>query len=212
MQARLRPVRKRTTIRACAGAFVRAFVGAFVAVGAFLGPGPAAAETWVVDPDASRIDIVYEINGKPWEGAFTRFSGAGAFDPDDIETAGMRLEIETESIDVGNVFGTAVAKTTDWLSVEAHPTAVFELTSLTPLADGRYRMAGALTLRGRTHEVAGEIALETGAAARSTGETRFDRSLFGVGVGFTALFVTIGDMISVRFDIVARRAAEGEGG
>ncbi|MEM7522871.1 MAG: YceI family protein [Pseudomonadota bacterium] len=160
---------------------------------------------WTIDAEASRLEIVYLIDGKAWRGDFGTFSGEGRFDPDAPEAAEMELLIETDSIDVGNIFGTAVAKTIDWLDVETHPTARYVLDDMTLIGDGRFRTVGTLTMRGVSHQVDGELTLNVGDVASAAGETVFDRSLYGVGVGFTALFVTIGDPISVEFDLVARR-------
>ncbi|MEM8754166.1 MAG: YceI family protein, partial [Pseudomonadota bacterium] len=122
----------------------------FAAALAFAVAGEAAAApmVWRVDAAASTLDIIYEIDGKPWRGQFAVFEGEGVFDPNRLETAEMTLVIDTDSIDVGNVFGTAVAKTSDWLDVGGHPEAVFELTRLTPKGGDLYGMAGILTLRG----------------------------------------------------------------
>lgn len=177
---------------------------------AYGGAAVASSQEWRVDPAASSLEIVYLIDGKAWRGAFGVFDGAGRFDPARPEDATMTLEIDTASIDVGNIFGTAVAKTADWLDVVDHPKAIYELTRLSPIGEGRYLAEGVLTMRGASHAVVGEISLDIGDdGVEADGGAAFDRSLFGVGVGFTALFVTIGDRIAVEFDLVARPERSG---
>lgn len=59
-------------------------------------------------------------------------------------------------------------------------------------------------MRGVEHQVTGELTMSLdGPIAETNGEARFARSLFGVGVGFTALFVDVGDEVAVEFDLRA---------
>lgn len=169
-------------------------------------PFHAAAEPrdWRIDADKSELAIVYIINGENRRGAFSRFSGDARFDAEDLTTAEMEFLIETASIDTGDSFGTEVVRGVDWLDVEGHPTARYVLTSLEPLGGDRYRAVGDLTLRGKTETVVGEMTLAlTEETADASGATEFDRKAFRVGVGFTTLFVDVGDRIAVSFDLVA---------
>ena len=59
-------------------------------------------------------------------------------------------------------------------------------------------------MRGRTNRVGGELTVSVDQdRARATGAARFDRTEFGVGVGFSTLFVEIGPEIEVAFDLTA---------
>lgn len=175
-------------------------------VAALSGPAWAEPLSWVIDPAASRIGVVYLIDGEPRRGEIGRFSGEARFDPDDVTAARLTLLIDMDSVDVGERFGTMIVKTSDWFDVSAHPTARYELDRMEPLADGGYRAWGRLTMRGAEHPVVGELrlALEDGRAG-AEGLAAFPRSLFGIGVGFTALFVDVGDEVGVEFDLTAMR-------
>lgn len=180
--------------------------GAAILLGLAALSAPAGAEPlrWEVDAEASRIGIVYLINGEERRGEIGRFSGAARFDPDDLSAARLTLEIDMDSVDVGEPFGTFIVKTSDWFDVAAHPTARYELDRMEPLGDGRYRAEGRLTMRGVEHSVSGDLALDLGGeTAGAEGAASFPRSLYGIGVGFTALFVEVGDEVGVEFDLVA---------
>ena len=113
--------------------------------------------------------------------------------------------IETASLDAGEAFATEVVKGVDWLDVEGHPAARYVLKSLEPLGGDRYRAVGDLTLRGTTGEVVGEMTLSVSdTAAQATGAADFNRKDYRVGVGFTTLFVEVGDVIAVDFDLTAK--------
>ncbi|MEM7267775.1 MAG: YceI family protein [Pseudomonadota bacterium] len=81
------------------------------------------------------------------------------------------------------------------------------VSRLEPLGDDRYRAIGDLTLRGKTREVVGEMRLKIeGGVARAEGRATFDRKAYGVGVGFTTLFVDVDPEVTVIFDLTATRA------
>ena len=168
--------------------------------------GSAAAESlgWTIDTDASRIGIVYLINGEERRGEIGRFAGAARFDPENVADARLTLEIDMDSVDLGEPFGTMIAKTSDWFDVSGHPTARYELDRLEPLGDDRFRAFGRLTMRGEEHPVLGELTVNfTDEAAGAEGAAAFPRSLYGIGVGFTALFVEVGDDVGVEFELSA---------
>jgi polyisoprenoid-binding protein YceI len=159
----------------------------------------------MIDAEASKFGIIYQINGKQRGGVLSRFSGIAIFDPDALEEAELNLVIDMDSIDVGDRFGTAIIKTSDWFDVYSHPVSTYRLNELVPLGDDKYRALGTLTMRGKSADVEGtlSIVLSDGEAATS-GRSEFARSTFGIGVGFTALFVEVGDGVAVDFELVAR--------
>lgn len=166
----------------------------------------ALAGLWRVDPAASSMAIVYRVDDQERRGAFGEFAGEARFEAGALEQATMTLDVVTGSVDVGEPFGTEFVKSIDWLFVEQHPAARYELLRLTPIEGDRYIAEGRLTLRGATNPVSGEVTVRvTETEAAAVGEARFDRAAFGVGVGFSTLFVEIGSEIVVAFDIVARR-------
>ena len=175
-----------------------------LAVGAFGSSADAEPRRWSVDLERSSLAIVYLINGEERRGAFSAFSGEAVFDPADPEAAELEFLIETPTIDAGDSFGTEVVRGVDWLDVENHPTARFVLTKMTRLEGDRYAVEGDLTLRGATGVVSGEMTLTIGEdVASAAGRSVFDRREYRVGVGFTTLFVEVGDEIAVAFDLTA---------
>lgn len=169
-----------------------------------LGVAQAEATLWRIDPDSSSIQITFTVDEKPRPGEFKSFRGEARFDPTALDNADLRLEIETASIDVDEPFATDFVKSIDWLFVEEHPIAIYDLQRLERIDSDRFRAVGLLTLRGKTHPVEGELSISLGGdRASAVGEAAFDRKDFGVGVGFSTLFVEIGPEISVLFALKA---------
>ena len=134
------------------------------------------------------------------------FKGEARFDPAALEQASLRFEIETASIDLDEPFATDFVKSIDWLFVEEYPVAIYELQRLERLEGDQFRATGLLTMRGRTHPVTGELTLNLGeTAGKAVGKAGFNRKDFNVGVGFSTLFVEIGPLIGVSFDLKAMR-------
>jgi len=132
----------------------------------------ASPQVWVIDPGQSSFDIIYEINGKQRSGVLNRFSGRAEFDPTDMEAARLDLVVDMDSIDVGDRFGTAIVKTSDWFDVFNHPVANYRLNRMTSLGDGRFLAVGTLTRSGTQSEGEGviESEMETGGERTDGGE------------------------------------------
>jgi len=182
--------------------FTLGFVAAAISgLSAYAAPGQ-----WRIDPDASTIAITFDVDGKPRSGGFEVFRGEATFDPDAKSDASLRFEIETASIDLDEAFATDFVKSIDWLFVDEHPVAIYELLSLTHIEGDRFRADGMLTMRGKTNPVSGDLVLTlAGRSASAVGSAGFDRKDFGVGVGFSTLFVEIGPNIGVSFDLKASK-------
>lgn len=169
----------------------------------------AQERVWRLDASSSALEITYLINGKQRSGVIDEFTGVATMDPNDLTSANVEMTIAMDSVDVGDPFGTAIVKTADWFGVADHPIAIYRLDSLSPLPDGSYRAMGELTMRGKAHPVASDLTIDFSEAGAGTitastiGEAAFDRSLFGIGVGFTALFVEVGDRVAVKFSLTA---------
>ena len=167
----------------------------------------AEARNWVIDPEASTLAVRYIVDDKPQGGGFDEFSGTATFDPTALEDAQLTFDVVTESVDVGDPFGTTFVKSVDWFDVENHPRATYVLDRLELIEGDLYRAFGTLTLRGASNPVIGEMRVTiTDTEAHAVGETTFDRTEFNVGIGFSALFVEIGPEVQVQFRLVARPA------
>lgn len=173
-----------------------------------LAPVLARAQTpWRVDPDASVIRFDYRVNDRPAQGVFGRVTGEGVFDPDALGATRLTLLIDIGSLDLGRALETAFALSGEWFDARRHPVARYRLARLTRAASGELVALGDLTIKGRTRVIESAIELSVdAAAAAASGTVVFDRRDFGVGEGFTTLFVSIDPEVSVGFTLVAHPA------
>lgn len=177
---------------------------------AALPSGPAWAEVvWRIDPEASSIRFDYALAGVAQTGRFTTFAGEGLFREARPQDTRFTLRIEADSLDLGNPLYSAFATSADWFDTDNHPDAAYRLSRLTLEPDGTATALGDLTIKGHLEVVEVPLRVEIGAdRARARGSVAFDPRDFGVGYGPSALFVSLGDSVTVSFDLVARPEPE----
>jgi polyisoprenoid-binding protein YceI len=116
-------------------------------------------QTWTADTSHGSIDFKVRHMGISWvRGRFARFQATGVTD-------GRRLErvsatIETSSLTTGDERRDGHLHSADFFAADEHPELRFESTGVTPLGDGRYRVTGDLTMRGRARPITFEAKVE----------------------------------------------------
>ena len=97
----------------------------------------------------------------------------------------------------------------DFFAVARHPTAAFQIRSVTPRPGGRYAVDGVLTRRGRARPVRFEAAVAPAAngALHATARFRIDRQHWGVAYrGSRLTNDLVDDMIELTLDLVTTPA------
>lgn len=109
--------------------------------------GAAADPLWIMERDESALEFVIDLGGSEIVGAFADWTAEIDFDPAIPGNASLRVEINMQSVSVDDPRAQALGDTT-WLSVEDHPTAVFEAAGFDWSPDtGALDVNGTLTLR-----------------------------------------------------------------
>ncbi|MEM9046512.1 MAG: YceI family protein [Pseudomonadota bacterium] len=167
-------------------------------------PLEALAKGWTVDQERSEILFTYERAGKPDTGRFHEFAGEGFLDLGKLEATRLWIRIESSSIDLNDSVASAFATSAEWFDSKNHPLVVFELTEIEQLNETDFISSGDLTIRGKTKrvEVPIQLTIKDGEAF-AKGDIQIDRSDYLLGFGPGAAFVTIGDVVSVNFDLTA---------
>src|SRR5437016_12162166 len=119
----------------------------FAAIAAW--PHNVAAQA--IDYSRSQITILSRQMNVPVEATFKKFTAQVTFDPGKPETGKARLEVDLNSVDIGDPEIIDSLKDRYWFDTKNYPTAVFTSTSLRPLGNNRYEVRGPLTMKGRTH-------------------------------------------------------------
>jgi polyisoprenoid-binding protein YceI len=128
-----------------------------------LSVAPAAAQTWQIDTAHSRAQFtVRHLMISDIRGDFGAVTGTVDYDGKDLATAKVNATIDVKSISTRVDKRDEHLKSDDFLDVANHPTMTFVSTSITPKGNGKYNMAGNLTIRGTTKPVVFELTSPSG--------------------------------------------------
>lgn len=176
---------------------------------ALLLPAAGAAEFTQLEPQKSKVSFVFRQMNVPVEGAFKRFNGRIGFDPAKPAAARAEIEIDLASIDAGSPEANDEVGGKLWFDTKAHPAARFVATSIKPLGNDRFDVAGKMTIKGRTREVSTPATFRReGSQGVFEGAFVLRRADYAIGEGLWADFGTVANEVQVRFLLVASAAGK----
>jgi len=179
-----------------------------VALLALLSGAAHAAEFNTLRPEQSRMAFVYKQMNVPVEGSFKRFNGQLSFDPAKPTLAKAALEIDIASIDVGSAEGNDEVSGKLWFNTKQFPTARFVASSIKPLGNNRFEVAGKMSIKGRTLDASTPATFrQEGTNAVFEGSFVLKRADYGIGEGLWADFGTVANEVQIKFRLVATSAA-----
>lgn len=168
---------------------------------------PAGAEpsaTRLV-PDKSQIVFVSKQMGVPVEGTFKKFDAQVAFDPKKPEGGTVALQIDTASAGFGVPMSDAELPKAPWFDAAHFPQASFQSSAIKALGDGKFEMAGKLTIKGVARSVTVPVGIAAapggGNYAVATGSFTIQRLDFKVGDGEWTDTSVVGNEVQVRFKL-----------
>lgn len=148
-----------------------------------------ATAVWRLDADdAPRLAFESAgLFGLPAAGVWQRYSVQVAErDGDDPSTWSIRVVVDMDSVETGIDRLDEHLRTPDFLDVTGHPEAWFQSTEVVVLDDTRWRVAGDLTVRGRTAPATFDATLaRNGDTLRTQAQTtlsRWDHRLYADSV------------------------------
>ncbi len=164
-----------------------------------LAAAPAAAQQALV-PAQSEIRFTSRQMGVPVEGRFKRFDAQIAFNPAQPAASKIAMEVDLASVSLGMAETEAELAKPEWFATRQFPKARFESTAITPVAPGRFVVAGKLSIKGRSRDVMVPVAL-TGAGGRTsaTGAFALKRLDFRIGDGDWNDTSLVADEVQVVF-------------
>ena len=172
--------------------------------------GPLAASLALADnydriiTEDSTIAFTYSQMGVSLQGNFARFEGTLTFDAERPEQASARIEVALESVSTGLAEADVEAAKPTWFNIEAFPLAIFESQSVRVLDNGRYEIAGTLSIKGHTEEVVFPASLSAAdGIGRFEGDLSIRRGDFSIGEGSWSRFNILANEVTVRFSIAA---------
>ena len=174
---------------------------AVLLAGGAAGAEPATAAKLL--PAQSQIVFVTRQMGVPVEGAFKKFDAQVAFDPRKPEGGSVALQIDVASASLGIPQSDAELPRPAWFDSQRFPKAEFQSIAIKALGDGRFEIAGRLTIKGSTKDllVPVEIAQAYGQST-ATGSFTIQRLAYKIGDGEWTDTSMVADEVQVRFKLV----------
>jgi polyisoprenoid-binding protein YceI len=185
----------------------------FVLIAVLAGAVPAFAESvWEIDPAHSTVQFsIRHMMVSNVRGAFTKVAGTVRADERDLTRSTIEATIDASSIDTREAKRDEHLRSPDFLDVAKYPTITFRSTKITKTGEGRYDVAGDLTLHGVTKPVVlavegptQEVKDPRGALrAGATATTKIDRRDFGITWSKTldGGGVVVGNDIAITIDV-----------
>jgi polyisoprenoid-binding protein YceI len=155
-------------------------------------------------PEKSQIVFVSKQMGVPVEGSFRKFDARIAFDPRKPEGGSVALQIDTASAAFGIPMTDAELPKAPWFDAAHFPQAGFQTTAIRALGDGRFEMAGKLTLKGIARPLTVPVTIAPAANGQSVASGSFvlQRIDYKVGDGEWTDTSVIANEVQVRFKLV----------
>ena len=167
-----------------------------------LAPAQVFAETWAVDPANSRIGFSGKHAGTAFKGTFETWTAEIRFDPQDLANAKADVRVDLRSAVTGDTTYDKTLPTSDWFNTRAATEGRFVATQFEAAADGAFKAAGTLSIRGFEVPVVLDFTFtRDGETARIEGQTRLQRLDFGIGKGSDATGAWVSLDIPVTVDV-----------
>jgi polyisoprenoid-binding protein YceI len=171
----------------------------------------AATSTWKFDPMHTAAQFsVRHLTISTVRGAFSKVSGTGEFDDQDVSKSSVDVSIDVSTVDTREPARDKDLRSEKFFDVEHFPAMTFKSTKVEQAGAGKLKVTGNLTIRGVTKEVVLDVDGPTApikdqygnqrAAVNAT--TKINRQDFGVKWNATIDNggVVVGDEVSINID------------
>lgn len=164
----------------------------------------ATAAPLKTDPARSSVAAVFKQMNVPVEAPFRTFAATIDYDAARPAASKASVEIHTASFDIGDaMYNKEVAKK-EWFNSAQFPKATFVSTGITPAGAGKLNVAGKLTLKGRTADVAFPLTVKAeGGKQVFEGQLPIRRLAFNIGEGEWKDTSMVADEVVIKFRVTA---------
>jgi cytochrome b561/polyisoprenoid-binding protein YceI len=165
-----------------------------------VGPPPV----WTIQ-SGGRLGFTVTSGSDSYRGSFSDWNGAIRFDPDNPETADIRITVRLASATVGDATMDATMQDAEFFASAANPTATWRSTSVRRTGPGRYSASGTLSLKGASRPQSLDFTLAgEGLRRHVEGSASIDRTAFSIGTGETGAGLGNAVALNFAFDAVGR--------
>jgi len=172
-----------------------------------LASAPIAAENWLMDPAASRLEFVASYQGESAPGAFRKFATNLDFNPRQPENGKLQVTVAVGSADMGSAELNEGMQTAEWFNAPTFPAAQFTSDTIRRTGDARFEATGELRLKGVARKIVVPFTWESKGANEAVlaGTLEVDRTLFQIGSGEWATADPIGLRVVVNYHVTFKR-------
>lgn len=165
-------------------------------------PGPPPV--WAIQP-GGRLAFSIRNGDSTLNGSFPDWDGTIRFDPDNPESADIRINVRLASTTLGDATQDSMLRDADFFATAANPVANWRSTSVSRIGTNSYSASGTLSLKGVSRPQSLNFTLSgTGLRRRVEGSATIDRTAFGVGTGEAATGLTPTVSLNFSFDATGR--------
>ncbi len=194
------------------GKVIFRFVLAAALLGAPVAPLWAQGAPWQIDPVHSTAQFsVRHLMIANVRGEFSKVSGVAYLDESDLARSAVEVSVDPATINTREPQRDAHLRSTDFFDVANHPTMTFRSRRVVPAGEGKFNVAGDLTIRGVTREVTFDVQGPTPAIKDPWGRqrvgvsatARINRKDFGLQWNKTLEGggVLVGDEVTITIDL-----------
>jgi len=182
-------------------------VAAAALLSAIISPAAVAASYVLEKPHTQILFFANHLGFSTSSGRFLEFDGQFTFDQADWAASSAEITIQTDSLEMNHAKWNDHMKNEDFFDVPKYPTMTFKSTSVEPLAGGKAKLHGDLTILGQTHPITLDVSFNgTGNHPFKADEIRagfelrgsIDRSKYGMVYGIPAVGKNVELRISVE--------------
>ncbi|MES2878742.1 MAG: YceI family protein [Pseudomonadota bacterium] len=162
---------------------------------------PVAAQQKVV-PAQSSVGFVFKQMGVPVEGHFKKFDAQINFDAAKLATSKVSFTVDIASATLGTPEVDAELPKADWFNTAKFPQATFASSGFKALGNGKYEVAGKLSVKGQSRDVVVPVTMtQAGAVTTATGAFPIKRLAFKIGEGDWSDTSMVADDVQVKFKL-----------
>jgi polyisoprenoid-binding protein YceI len=141
-----------------------------------------AADGNTLDPAKSTLVATFRQEAVPVDAPFKSFSGHIAYDAARPAAATATLEVEPDSLDLGDEDYTAEIRKKAWFDTASFPKASFTTTAIKPGTSGHFDATGILRIKGKALTITVPVSVQAlGDTTAFDGGFDIQRSYFGIG-------------------------------
>jgi polyisoprenoid-binding protein YceI len=175
-----------------------------LALASLLVPVFGQAAPLKVDAARSSVSAVFKQMNVPVEAKFKQFNALIDYDAKRPGSAKAQVNIATASLDIGDPEYNREVGKKEWFNAAQFPQASFVSTAIKPAANGTLAVAGKLTIKGKTADVAFPLTVKTdGGKQVFEGQIPIRRLTFGIGEGEWSDTSMLANEVIIKFRVAA---------